>query len=105
MPRDRRARQLQVLVRIGRAQRGRFLETESLRHVTVERIVCSRLIRDEIELLTALGELRHDVRGIGDDADGERTTVRSCTAHARERIVERLCRLVEIARLQTTFDS
>ena len=93
------------LVRIGGAQRSGLGNREPARHVPGQRIVRRGLIRDEVEVLAASRELRHDVGGVPEQPDRECSTVARRRAHARERVVQRVGRLVEIPRLQPTVDA
>ena len=63
---------------------------EAARDVARERIVRRCLVGDEVEVLTAARELRHDIRRVAEQPDRERPSLRRGCAHTRERIVERL---------------
>ena len=88
MCRDRGAGAAQILLRIGQAQCVRLRNGQSLRHVSRQRVVGRGLIGDEVEVLAAACKLRHDVRRVAEQPDGERTTVGGRGAHARERVIE-----------------
>ena len=69
---DRLARAPQVLVRIARAQRRRLLERQPGRDVARQRVVRRGLVGDEVEVLTARGELGHDLGRVPEQADRQR---------------------------------
>ena len=104
MTRDRLARATQVLVGVALAQRRGRLDVEADRHVAGERVVRGRLVGDEIERLAAPRQLRHDLGGVAEQADRERPALARGGPHARERVVERLGRLVQVPRLEPAPD-
>ena len=59
-----------------------------------------RLVGDEVEGGSTAGELRHHVGGVRQQADGEWAALRGCGADPRDRVVERVGRLVQVARLE-----
>ncbi len=67
--------------------------------------MCGCLVGDEIEVLSAPSKLGNDVGGVAEQPDRKRATVARCVPHARERILQRLSRLVEIPRLEPTLDA
>ncbi len=87
-----------------RAQRRGLLDREPGRHVAGQRIVRRRLVGDEVEVLAAPGELRNDLGGVAEQADRERSALGRGSAHTAERVVERVGRLVEVARLEPALD-
>ena len=101
---DRDARAPEVLVRIGHPQLVRLVERHPVRHISRQRVVRGGLVGDEIEVLPAPCELGDDVGGVAEQPDRERATSTSRLAHAGERVVERLGRLVEIPRLEPALD-
>ena len=105
MARDRRPRPAQVLVGVSGAKQRSRLDVEPLRHVTGERIVRCRLVGDQVERLAAAGQFRNDVGGIAEQADRQGATFLRRCADARQRVVERFGRLVEVARRKTPLDS
>ena len=64
----------------------------------------SRLIGDEVEVLAPPRQLRDDVGRIPEQADRQRPALGRRRAHTRQRVVERVRRLVEVARLQPARD-
>ena len=79
-------RPAQVLVRIGRAQRSRLLDVEPDRDVAVQRVVRRGLVGDEVEVLAAPGELRHDLGRVPEQPDRQRAPLcRPPRARARAR--------------------
>ena len=98
------ARPPHVLVRIGRPERGRVRDAEPLWHVAGQRIVCGRLVGDEVEVLAAPRKLGHDVRRVAEEPHRQPPAVVRRRADERDRLVDRLGRLVEIARLQPALD-
>ena len=105
MPDDRCARAAYVLLGIGRTQRRRLVDRQPGGHVPDQRIVRRRLIRDEIEVLAATRKLRYHVRGVSEQRDRQRATFLRRAPDARESIVHRIGRLVEVARREATLDA
>ena len=62
------------------------------------------LVGDQVELLPARNELGHDVGRIPEQPDRERPPLGRRGAHSLERVVERVRRLVEVARLEPALD-
>jgi hypothetical protein len=71
-----------VRVRVGTAQRLRFSQREARGDVTVERIVCRRLIGDDIDSDPATHELGQHVGGIRFECDRSRAQAISTRAKA-----------------------
>ena len=84
---------------------GRLPERHLRRNVARQRVVGGRLVGDEVERLATPRELRKHECRVSQQADRQWATFRRGSPHTCERIVERLCRLVEVSRLQTTCDS
>ena len=101
---DAGTRSFQIRHGIGRTQLGCGGDVQPERHIAGEGIVRRGLIRDEVEGLAAAGELRHDFGRVAEQPDREATPVPLRRADARERVVQRVGRLVEVARLQATLD-
>jgi hypothetical protein len=101
---DRLARSPQVVLRVARTQFGRLLDRQAGRDVAVERIVRGRLVGHEVEALPAPGELGHDFSRIAEQSDRQRPTGLRSFAHARERLFQRVGRLVQVTGLAPAPD-
>ena len=102
---DRLARALHVPLRVAGPERGGFLEGHLGRDVTGERIVGSRLVGDQIEMLATRRKLGEDVGRVAEHADGHRATFGSSRPYARKSVVERRRQLVQIPRLEASLDT
>ena len=102
---DGLARQPQVLIGIALPEARRFLERKLARDVPDQGVVCGRLIRDEVELLPATGELGVDQRGVAEQGNRQRAPFGRRCANSSEGLVEGLRRLVEVPGLQTPLDA
>ena len=90
--RHRPHRSLDVFVRIFRAQRDRFRERHSVRHIAVERIVRAGLIGQNIGNDAASHHFRQDIRAIADQPDRKRCrSLRACSISS-QRFIERCAR-------------
>ena len=89
---------------IGRAELGRGSDVEPQGHVADQRVVRRGLVGDEVECLAAARQLRHDLGCVSEQSDREAAPVALSRADARERVVEGVGRLVEVAGLQPPLD-
>ena len=105
MPRNRLRRAPQILLRVGGAKRRGLADVQTLRHIPRQRIVRGGLVGDQVEVLAAAGQLRHDLGSVSQQSDRQSATFRGRRAHAPERVVERLRRLVEVPHLEPALDA
>src|SRR5262249_31999559 len=89
-----------VALWIAGPQRGGLGEPEALRDVAVQRTVRRGLLRTEIRDRAAPDELRVDVGRVGADADRPGAAALHRLTDRRERMVEVVDALVQVARLQ-----
>jgi hypothetical protein len=101
---DRLAGATEVLVRVTHAQRRGRLDVETGRHVARKRVVRSRLVGDEIERLTTPRQLRHDLGGVAEQADRERTALARRGPHTLQRLFQRFGSLVQVTRIEPPQD-
>jgi hypothetical protein len=101
---DRGAGEAQVLLGIGRAQGSRVGDRQRDGDVPVQRIVRCGLVGDEVEVLAATGELGHDLGRVSEKTDRQRTSPSGRIPDTRNRVVDRVRSLIEVARLQASLD-
>src|SRR5580765_4962029 len=94
----------QVLVRIARAQRRSLADRQPHGHIALERIVGGRLIRDEVEVLATISQLRDDLRRVAEQSDRKRPPFARSVANERNSLVERIRRAIEVAGLEAALD-
>ena len=104
MCRNRVTGSAQICLRIRLAQLLGRMDVEPDGDVPGQRIVRSRLIGDEVEGLSAPRELRHDFRGISEQADRQRPTLRGRSPNTSEGVVDGVDGLVEVARVQAALN-
>ena len=104
MCRNRVTGSAQICLRFGLAQCSGRVDVEPDGDVPGQRIVRSRLIGDEVEGLSAPRELRHDFRGISEQADRQRPTLLGRSPNASERVVDGVDGFVEVARVQAALN-
>ena len=95
----------QVLVRIGPAQRVGLRHGQSPRHIPGQRVVGGGLVGHEVEVLPSPGQLGHDVGRVPEQANGERAAGERGGTQARERVLQGVGRLIEVARLEPAIDA
>ena len=105
MHRHRRLRGLRHRLRIAFALFGPFGDAPADREIAVHRVVRARLVGEEVGADAARVKLRQDFSGIAEQADRHGLFLRAALFDDRERFVERLRRLVEIAGAQPHFDA
>jgi len=102
---DRVARAPEVLVGIGSPQFVCIGDRQSGGDVARERVVRRRLVGDEVEVLPTASQLGHDFGRVSEQPDRERPPLGRRRPHALQRVVERICRLVQVPRLQPSADA
>ena len=100
---DSRARR-EVLLRVARAQRGRLLERSPAGRSPLSGSCAAVWSVTRSKCSPRATSSGNNVGRVGEQADRERSPLRRCRSYARERIVERVGDLVEVARLETPLD-
>ena len=85
-------------------RRGRLGERQAVRHVAEQRVVRRRLIGEHVRRDAARDERGQDVGGVGFEADRPGDAAPAVVGGARQRVVERRRRFVEVARRQPALD-
>jgi hypothetical protein len=94
-----------VVLGIAIAQPVRFVERHAVRDVAVQRIVCRRLVGQDVRRDAAGDQRRQHVRRIRAQGDRPRHAVAGPARDCVERCVEAVGRLVEVTRLQPAGDA
>ncbi len=97
---------LQARVLRGVAARGLpLLDAPADRQIAVHRVVRAGLVRHGVWTHAALHQFGQYFRGVAEQANGNRLLLGAGVVDHRQRFVERIGALVEVARLQTLLDA
>ena len=92
-------------LRIGLALLLPFRERPAGRQVAVGRVMRAGLVGDDVGHHAAADELGEDLRGIAEETHGDRALLRAGLADHRQRLVEIIGTMVEVARLEPLLDA
>ena len=97
-------RAFDVLLRIARPKRERFIERHVVRHIAIEGIVRARLIRQNVGNEIAAHQFRQDVGAIADEAYRDGLFVLERVVEKTEGVVERMRDLIAVTALEPFLD-
>ena len=102
---DRRIRAANVFRGIGTAERGRRIQREVLRNVSIECVVRARLIGEDVGCDSTPNQLWQDVGRVADESDRERALGARRFADPGERLVEAPRLAIAVSRLDALVDA
>ena len=101
--RDARARAPHIVIRRSASQCGGGGERQAGGDIAVQRIVRRRLVRHDVGLEAAPHQLGQHVGAVSNEPDRDSGSVSPSVLAPRQRLIDRSCRAVEIAGLETTL--